>query len=111
MQFGYFIGLDRTKNRLVTSNKEMMLEDFMSEHEIQNPQDVVGPYDLEQTTKLKPYLTKALLRHIHGSDDPRIVSAARSTSLFEPRGPIVGDIGGELPMSLMEFLYKIQGGR
>ena len=106
MQTGYFIGY--INKRIVLDNEYMLLEDFMEEHNIIDPKNVVGPFgSLEFASEFRKALIKVCLIYLHGSDNPRTVSAARNTSLFEPRGPAFGDIGGDLNMPLNEFVSKV----
>jgi len=76
MQAGYFVGyIDK---KIVLDNEYMLLEDFMKEHNITDPRNVIGPFEsLEFASEFRKALIKVCLIYLHGSDDPRTVSAAR----------------------------------
>jgi len=109
MHAGHFVGYIKDKGRIVTDAEFLMLEEFMQKYGITDTTNIVGPYqDKVYATKMRDALVKTCLIYIHGSDNPKIVSSARNTSLFETRGPLVGDIGGKLDMSLIEFVGRLK---
>jgi len=100
---GYWIGLDRTRDRIVFDNEFLMMEEFMDKHNVEN-KDLVGPFENKKYCKqTHEAVVKCALTYIHGSPNPLVVSAARNTSLFEPHGPALGDIGGKLNYDLRVF--------
>ncbi|MEK6882780.1 MAG: hypothetical protein AABY22_24365 [Nanoarchaeota archaeon] len=115
MKYGYFIGLDRKQKRLEVNREPTTMEEFMHQHNINNSNDLLiinspqGP-NREYAFKHRDAIVNALLQYFHGSSNPRVVSSARNTSLFEVRGPAVGDFNGDLNMSLMEFVSRLKTG-
>lgn len=113
MHFGFFIGLDRKKQRLIISIDSEELEDFACRHKIE-PKDIIGPFDnLDHASKVRKVIVNKLLEAFHGSSDPRVVGATRNTSLFEMRGPAMGDFGGEVPsdIDLQTIYFRLQEDR
>jgi len=107
MKAGHFVGYKDGK--IVTDSEFLIMEEFMHKYGITETTNIVGPYkDANYAAKMCDALVRAGLIYIHGSDNPKTVSAARNTNLFEPKGPAVGDIGGKLGMSLMEFVGKLK---
>ena len=103
MKAGYWFGLNREKDRIVFDEEFLMMEEFMQKHNVSNT-DLVGPYvDKEHCKATWEAVVKCALTYIHGSASPAVVSAARNTSLFESRGPAMGDIGGKLDYDLRIF--------
>ena len=112
MKAGYNVGLDRNKQRIVVGTEYQMMEEFMEQFHIESSQDVISNIqDKDEAKRLQKELTKSLVYFFHGSIDPKLVSIARNTSLFEMRGMEFGDFDGDLKnISLMEFVYHWQSG-
>lgn len=96
MKAGYFVFNDEENRKVIWDEEFLMMEEFFIKHNIpfEKKQWNVNCwlfYDRQEMLDFKNKLIKAMLRKYHGSDDPRVVSAARNTSLFEPRGPVFGD--------------------
>ncbi len=112
MKVGYFVGYveENGEGKIVTSEHEMMLEEFMEKFKIDDPQNVVGPFmSPDGMAKMKESLVRLALVKIHGSSDPKKVSAARNTNLFKMKGPLMGDLGGKLGITLMKFVADLTG--
>jgi hypothetical protein len=109
MKAGFSVGVNREKKRLVLGTTFQMMEEFMAEHNINNPQDVMTFSDLNKAEQFHKMVTELLVRMFHGSTDPSIVSIARNTNLFEPRGMAVGDFDGDLgQMTLVDIILQIR---
>jgi len=107
MRAGYWIGLDRSRDRIVFDNKFLMMEEFMQKHNVCRT-DLVGPFeDKNYCRRTHEAIVKCVLIYIHGSPNPVVVSEARNTSLFEPHGSSLGDIGGKLNYDLCAFYNLI----
>jgi len=103
MQAGYWFGLDRSRDRIVFDSEFLMMEEFIQRHNVSST-DLVGPFeDKQYCKKTWEAVVKCALKYIHGSTNPQLVAAARNTSLFEARGPALGDIGGSLNYDLRAF--------
>jgi hypothetical protein len=113
MQCGFCIGINRDTKRIIKSKTEDLMEDFMQRNNIEDSQDVIvlpPTANKDYQERFFKALVDCLLIYIHGSNDPRICSAARNTSLFEMKGPAMGDISGTLNMSLMKFVARLKPG-
>lgn len=112
MKAGYFIGLRRDEQQIVLNSKYQTLEEFMAANNITDPKDVLLPYqDPKFAEKVKEELVELLIINIHGSEDPRVCSAARNTSLFKPRGPAMGHISADLQVPLLQWVVDTFGGQ
>lgn len=110
MKAGFNIGLDRNKKRIITDTEYLMMEEFMDKYKIESSADVISNIqNYSEAKELGKEITKALVMFFHNSIDPRYVSVARNTSLFEFSGMEFGDFDGDLgKISLMEFVYNLQ---
>jgi len=111
MKAGYNIGIDWKRRRVMVGSEYEMMEEFMGRVGIENSQDVYTLQGVNKARELQQrvasYLRcggpgKTLLQVIWniqeggpapfpGGDKPSVSMMARNTSLFEPRGPAMGD--------------------
>ena len=110
MKHGTFVGISYKQRKVVVNQTAMVMEDFMDEHEILNPKDVIGDLEtrlLDRDMAQRPSndeeweeLHTLAIREAHIyqqriarqlAGDTRVNPMARNTNLFKPRGPAVGD--------------------
>ena len=111
MKAGYNVGIDWKNRRVKVGTEYEMMEEFMDRVGIENSQDIYTLQDVSDAVKLQQsvasYLRcggpgKTLFEVIlnmqegipvpfPGGDNPSVSTMARNTSLFEPRGPAMGD--------------------
>lgn len=103
MKAGYWFGLDRRIDRIVLDEEHLIMEDFIQRYNVART-DIVGPFvDKEHCRETWKAVVNCALIYLHGSSNPSVVSASRNTSLFELKGPLLGDIGGKLDYDLRIF--------
>ncbi len=110
MKHGTFVGISYKNRKVVVNLTATVMEEFMAEHEITDPKDVIGDLEtslLDRDMAQRPVNDKEweelhtlALREAHIyqqriarqlAGDPRLNPMARNTNLFRPRGPAVGD--------------------
>ena len=62
MKWGYFIGVNWQRRVLSVNSQPMVLEDFMFDKDIKNPQDVIGPFTLHRNASQLRGMLHALLQ-------------------------------------------------
>lgn len=90
MKAGYYVWIDRENRKVCISQRYEMVEEFDARY---NQRPYPHKWNLEifefQTKEEAKDFQVRLVKELAG--DPTVNTMARNTSLFEPRGPCVGD--------------------
>ena len=103
MKAGFWIGLDRTCDRVIFDEDFMTMENFMQKYGV-DQRDLVGPFDdKEHCEKTRDVIVKCALIYLHGSNNFDFITAISKASSFELFGLSAGDICGKLNYDLCSF--------